>query len=126
LVLPQLSLTVGGNLDEAVTSVGVVGSDVLGISTAIGARGFELASCYLHEPAGSVGSSHLEIGPTPSQPPLYRLAPADEVVDASPGWCLFDHAAELREVLARRCRTDVMVEVPMEVLRHLPTRWHFE
>jgi hypothetical protein len=117
--LPEITLTIDERRETSLTSVGSVGDRVLGVATTIPGWDFELVSCYLHEPSGAIGASHLELAANPSQPASYRLMPADEVAGADAGWCVLDHASRLHDVLARTHGPGVLVDVPLAALERL-------
>ena len=96
---------------------------MLGIATIVQACAFELVSCYLNEPHGAIGASHLQLAACPSHDGIYRLVPAHELLGADASWCLLDHAAHLRDVLAELHGEPVSVDVPVRALELLADRF---
>jgi hypothetical protein len=117
--LAGITLTVAKREEPCSTSVGAASEHVLGISSVLPGRHLELVSCYLLEPRGAIGASHLLLAACPSREDIYRLVPAAELLGSDPSCCLLDHAAELRDVLAGLHGEPVTVDVPVHALAQL-------
>ena len=104
-------IRVSGVRVHASTYLAYAGAYQLTLSTTVAELALELHSSYLGHPACDVAISHLELARATEPAIATELRPAADLLVGDRRRCLYDHLAQLQELLAGRCGAEVKIEV---------------
>jgi len=99
--LPDPDIRLDGARVRASSYLTYTGAYQLTLSTIAPELALELHSSYLGHPAGDAAVSHLELAPDTDPYTHSELRPGTDLLVADRRACLYDHLAQLQELLGR-------------------------
>jgi len=115
--LPDPRLAVDGRTLACMTSLAYAGAYQLTIWTIVPELAAELHSSYLGHPDGATAVTHLQLRPREAPHTLTSERPGAELpVREARRLCLYDHLAELRQLVTDATGLPAGVEVPDQAL----------
>jgi hypothetical protein len=120
--LAGLTIQIDDTEVAASTTIAAVGAAVLILATAIPERAISLTSCYLARSDAAIAVSQLAVDAAGERLSQHLIGPTEHHATLA-GACLLEHAATLREQLARHGTAHVAVDVDPRALEHAATAW---
>jgi hypothetical protein len=121
--LAGITVRVDGTPITASSTIAALGSNVLVLSSAVAERAPALTSCYLARSDAALAVSELASDAHEERFSQHEIAPTSHRATLA-GACLLEHAAALRELLARRTAALVTVDVDPDALERAADVWN--
>jgi len=119
--LPDPEVRIDGARVGASSYLAYAGAYQLTLSTIVADLAIELHSGYLGHPDGDAAVSHLSLAPETEPATHIELRPATDLLVAERRGCLYDHFAQLQELLARTGGGEVTIEIADGALEVIET-----